>query len=151
MTLLTLLKIPEKRTVEQILRFTVETHLEYIFHGREQISQRNLFRGKFVLQNMDLWVHILGVQILCDSSSHVTPSTRNVELGVVRCPRSVASRWRSFTGSRCVILLSLQPGEDVGGVGDEWHHAGGYLGRGSLPNRCTRNCPEQWRHLSVVM
>ena len=44
----------------------------------------------------------------------MTPSTRNVELGVVRCPRSVASRWRSFTGSRCVILLSLQPGEDVG-------------------------------------
>ena len=47
MTLLTLLKIPEKRTVEQILRFIVETHLEYIFYGREQISQLNLFRGNF--------------------------------------------------------------------------------------------------------
>ena len=57
---MTLPKFLEKRIVEQILLFTIGTHVENIFYGREQILQQNLFRGPNILQNMGLWVHILG-------------------------------------------------------------------------------------------
>ena len=64
---MTLLKF-SKRIVEQILRFIIGTHLGNIIYGGEQILQQYLFWGVQISQNMDLGVHTLGVEILCDRS-----------------------------------------------------------------------------------
>ena len=66
-TFMTLLKF-SKRIVEQILRFIIGTHLGNIIYGGEQILQQYLFWGVQISQNMDLGVHTLGVEILCDRS-----------------------------------------------------------------------------------